>query len=113
LNYKPHPGVVLTNICNIPVLIPLRVAYPNLQTLTRLSVFMVPLWLDLSEGRGTEHYVATMSKLTHNDEDSVRKRVEQFCEEYCRLGYLIKVSDDAAADHAQQEAQSPDPSKNV
>jgi len=106
MNYKPHPGVVLTNICNMPVLIPLRVAYPQLQRLLRLSVFMVPLWLDLCEGRGIDRYVETTSRLMNKDENVVRRRAERFCEKCCELGYLIEVPEEGDAQKNESEQQN-------
>ena len=113
MNYKTHPGVVMTLICGTPVLIPLRVAYPELQRMIRLPISMVPLWDYLSKGKDIAFYVQQMSMLMKGREESIRKNAIRFCEDYCKLGYMIKVPDDEAADGGQPESECAEAAQNA
>ena len=106
MNYKTHPGVVMTIICGTTVLIPLRAAYPHLQKIIQLPLMMVPLWDYLSNGKSVDYYAQMISKITKRSEEEVRQRAEKLCEEFCKLGYLIAVPDDEPVEDPRPEEDS-------
>lgn len=105
MNYKTHPGVVMTTICDTPVLIPLRTFYPQLRKLVRLPFMMVPLWDYLSNGKSVDYYAQMISKITKRSEEEVRQRAEKLCEEFCKLGYLIAVPDGEPVEDPQSQEE--------
>ncbi len=112
MNYKTHPGVVMTTICDTAVLIPLRLSYPNLQKTIPLPPLMAPLWDLLSSGKSLDAYISFLSALTRKDKQTVSRRVERTCEELCKLGYLIAVPDGEPVEDLQSQEESGTISQN-
>ena len=91
MNYKPRPGVVLTQICGVSLLIPTRAAYQDCPSIHRLSL----LW------------AATWGLLTKKTDDEIRARLDKFCLEMYEKGYMIAEEEPVSAPEAGDAPAAP------
>lgn len=92
MNYKPRPGVALVSICNMPVLIPTRVAYDQCNRIQKIPVMWAILWEALSKDQPIKNVIKANMVLSKKPEAEVRKNLEEICEALYKQGFMIKTS---------------------
>lgn len=93
MRYRTRPGVVLTKICDVSVLIPSRAAYEACRSIQRLPPLWAATWSLLEKGDREETILRLHRILTKRSEEEIRGGLEKFCTEMAQKGYLIPLEE--------------------
>ena len=89
MKYVPHPGIVMTKICDVHVLIPSRAAYPACSGIQKLSPLWAATWAVMSMPDAEDRIMTIHRIMTKKDDESIKNSLEQFCQELWERGFLI------------------------
>ena len=98
LKYKPRPGVVLTKMCGVYFLIPLRCVTEVCKGIQPISLIWMMFWRIVEQGKPLEIFVNGYQVISRKSEQEILAEIESKCEEFCEQGYMIRVSDEACGD---------------
>lgn len=90
MKYQPRPGVVLTKLCDMNVLIPSRAAYGACRTIKRLPALWAITWEQLEREDAEERILAIHRILTRKPDEEIRKTVDEFLQDLADKGFLIE-----------------------
>ena len=93
MKYKQRPGIVLTQICGMNVLIPSRLAYPECQRVQKLPLLWAATWDLISHDKDEEDIFKLHRLLTNKTDEEIRQRLDEFFTVMCQKGYLFFDSD--------------------
>lgn len=102
MHYQPRPGIVKTKICGVWVLIPSREAFDHCRTIQRLPLLWAATWDAICQGTPMEKSVEVHQILTKKTPEETRARIEAFCQELCKKGFLMEVPEEPAAGSEEQ-----------
>lgn len=94
MKYRPRPGIVLTKVCGMNVLIPTRMAYGDCHTIRQLPMLWAATWDLISRGTAEETIIRVHQIFTKNTDMEIRRKVEDFCKKLCEEGFMIYEPDD-------------------
>ena len=94
MRYKPRPGVVLTKICGVHLLVPTREASVECPNISRLSLLGIAAWDVVTNNRSIQDLYRMQQILSRTDEASAKEYVDAFLQKMCDNGFLIQVDDD-------------------
>lgn len=98
--YKARPGIVLTNICDVPLLIPTRAASESCPHIMRLSLLSTIVWKTIAEDMPMEDAVRAFQILLKASEEEVKARIQKIADELYAKGFLIEIPDGGTAHDA-------------
>ena len=92
MQYKPRPGIVPAKICGLHVLIPTRAAYDHCKSIIRLPKLWAITYDMITKEEPEENMIRLHKILTKKPEEEIKRRIDHFCEELAKNGFLIKDS---------------------
>ena len=96
LNYKPRPGVVLTKMCGVYFLIPLRSAAEFCEGIRPISPIWMMFWRIVEQGKPLKIFVNGYQVISRKSEEEIMAEIESKCEEFCEQGYMLRSAEGAA-----------------
>lgn len=93
MDYIPRPGIVCTKICNKPMLIPSRQASEFCNTILPLSGSAYVVWTGIEKDYPLEKVLDIYSIFSKLDLESQKRRVEEQCEKFMKLGFVIRKAE--------------------
>lgn len=90
MKYQPRPGVVLTKLCDMNVLIPSRAAYGACRTIKRLPAIWAITWEQLGREDAEERILTIHRILTRKPDVEIRTSVDAFLRDLADKGFLIE-----------------------
>ena len=89
MDYRPRKGIILLNICDANLLVPLREASDVCKGIASLSVFESMVWKKLETGGNMDNIILLFSKLTSKSEDEIQTRLNRFVTNLYEKGFLV------------------------
>lgn len=93
MKYQPRPGVVLTKICDLNVLIPSRAAYGDCRTIKRLPALWAITWEQLGREDAEERIMTVHRILTRKPDEEIRANLDAFLRDLASKGFLIEQNE--------------------
>lgn len=100
MKYKPRPGIVMTTICDVRILVPSRLASDACKKTFYLPTLWAMTWSMLETGRSLEQIKNVHRILTKQPDDVIEARLDDFLQRLVQDGFLLEVEDDAPAPDA-------------
>lgn len=92
--YRTRPGIVMTNICGVLLLIPTRKAAESCTGMLKLSLLSSIMWETIEKSMPMEKAFQAFQILTKRSDDEVRAKMREVQESLCEKGFLIEVPDE-------------------
>lgn len=89
MNYRVRPGVVLTKICGVYLLIPTRAAAEHCPQIIRLSIPLLILWQGIDKGMPFERFSPIFQEMMRKSESEADEVVDRCVQKLVEGGYLI------------------------
>ena len=93
MRYQPRPGVVLTKLCGMRVLIPSRAASAYCAAIRPLPFLWAAVWELLGQEDADEKIMKVYRILTKKTDQEIKKDIDQLCKTLFEQGYLVENSD--------------------
>ena len=89
MNYRARPGIVLTKVCGVYLLVPTRAASEHCPGILRLPLPLLFLWLGIRNGVGYEQFWPVFQGLLRKSESESKELVDRSLQKLYEAGYLI------------------------
>ena len=89
--YKARPGIVLTNICDVPLLIPTRAASESCPHVMRLNLLSTIVWKTFEQDMPMENAVRAFQIFLKTSDEEVKARIQKITDDLYEKGFLIEV----------------------
>ncbi len=90
MNYQQRPGIVLTKLCDMHVLIPSRAAYDACRTIRPLTKLWAITWEQLGREDAEERIMTIHRILTRKPDEEIRANLDAFLRDLASKGFLIE-----------------------
>ncbi len=89
MKYSCRPGIVLSKICGVWLLIPTREASEHCPGILHLTLPSVFVWGMLEKGKSERDMCKALSILMHKDEDAMQDVLHSIIQSFLKKGALI------------------------
>lgn len=89
MNYRVCPGIVLTKVCGVYLLVPTRAASERCPGILRMPLPLLFLWLGVKNGVAYERFSPMIQGLLRKSESEAKELVDRSLQKLHEAGYLI------------------------
>lgn len=93
MNYSCRPGIVMTKICGVWLLIPTREASEQCPGVIRLTLPSVIFWGMLEKNKTQEDMSHAFKILTHKTDEEIQKMIDSMLDSFLKKNLLIAEDD--------------------
>ena len=105
MRYQPRPGIVLTKLCGMRVLIPSRAASAYCATIRPLPFLWAAVWELLGQEDADEKIMKVYRILTKKTDREIREELDRLCKSLCEQGFLLEKTDAASELPEEQDGR--------
>ena len=95
MKYKCRPGIVLSHICGVRLLIPTRAASAFCPYPVQVSFIGAVCWEAIQRGNDPNTMYKAYQILSKKSDAEVHKKIDSLLAQLCEKGFLMAVEDDA------------------
>ena len=103
MRYEPRPGIVLTKLCGMRVLIPSRAASAYCTTIRPLPMLWAAVWELLGQEDADEKIMRLYRILTKKPDQKIREELDQLLGSLYEQGFLIEKEEQGTEPPKEQD----------